>query len=386
MAVDLAIAIPTFIGGVLSTLATAFVLILFAISPKRRHFRHWLIVNLTIADFVNATNNTISGLVVLSQHDLSPGPGCRLNGWVGQFSVQAVDFSVLAIALVALWLITQPARVSTMTTRSKIAFCASIWVVPVATSTAALGMGLYGPVSGNWCWIQPQYLGLRYALGHGWRIGIVLLTVAIYVLVFVLVKRRYRHLGSFQNNHTSSGRVRTGGNGDQTELSAVKVEATVTVDHENITSLPPIRNPSSQDRSLSRNNHSRAYSSTVLTGPRSTSGGPSNVGRFPSVNYYRRRNETQQRNKTIQYADVRRIMLLNGYPAFYIFLWLPGLLNRLLESLGQSPRWLKILQASTQFIGFANALTYSYNEGLQRQIRSVTTGRRRLHDDRFDYS
>jgi hypothetical protein len=88
----------------------------------------------------------------------------------------------------------------------------------------------------------------------------------------------------------------------------------------------------------------------------------------------------------MQYAGIRRIMLLNGYPAFYILLWLPGLLNRLLESIDHSPRWLNALQASTQFIGLANALTYSYNEGVQQQIRSFTTGRRRLYDERLDYS
>lgn len=40
-------------------------------------------------DFLNATNNTVSGFLVVSRrHDLNPGPGCQLNGWIGQFSVQ----------------------------------------------------------------------------------------------------------------------------------------------------------------------------------------------------------------------------------------------------------------------------------------------------------
>ncbi|KAE8310317.1 hypothetical protein BDV41DRAFT_398490 [Aspergillus transmontanensis] len=88
MAVDLAVSVPTVVGSLLSALASAFVLVIFAISPKN-HFRHWLILNLTIADFLNATNNTVSGFLVVSRrHDLKPGPGCQLNGWIGQFSVQ----------------------------------------------------------------------------------------------------------------------------------------------------------------------------------------------------------------------------------------------------------------------------------------------------------
>jgi hypothetical protein len=48
----------------------------------------------------------------------------------------------------------------------------------------------------------------------------------------------------------------------------------------------------------------------------------------------------------------------------YIILWIPGIANRIIEATGLtgvSARTLGILQAPTQFMGFANAITYSVN-------------------------
>lgn len=61
--------------------------------------------------------------------------------------------------------------------------------------------------------------------------------------------------------------------------------------------------------------------------------------------------------------EIKKMLLLNGYPIAYVVLWLPGILNRVLEAEGDrvngsGGRVLAILQASTQFIGFANAATY----------------------------
>lgn len=50
-------------------------------------------------------------------------------------------------------------------------------------------------------------------------------------------------------------------------------------------------------------------------------------------------------------------------------LWIPGIANRLAESLGGSPRWLQALQATTQFIGMANSLTYGISEQMRRNAR-----------------
>lgn len=42
-----------------------------------------------ITEFINSTNNTISGAWVLSHKTLLPtGPSCNFNGFLGQISVQ----------------------------------------------------------------------------------------------------------------------------------------------------------------------------------------------------------------------------------------------------------------------------------------------------------
>ncbi|KAB8279049.1 hypothetical protein BDV30DRAFT_202164 [Aspergillus minisclerotigenes] len=383
MAIDLAVSVPTVVGSLLSALASAFVLVIFAISPKN-HLRHWLILNLTIADFLNATNNTVSGFLVVSRrHDLNPGPGCQLNGWIGQFSVQAIDFSILAIALVALWIVQRPTIVSTLSWRAKVILCISIWITPLITSTTALCLGIVGPVSGNWCWIESQYLGLRYALGHGWRIAIVLITAVTYIVVFIVVKRRYEHLSLFPNGDTSSGGDKSRStDGDPVELSSIRLDTTITVQSSDV-----FHNPASTGGVSDSPSRDQLSSQVPLSAVKSLPSKYDTTSTERRLRYAdtpgRRGDSTEQRDKKIRYAEVRRVMLLNGYPAFYVLLWIPGLLNRLLESLGHKVRWLQILQASTQFIGLANAFTYSYNEGFRRQIRSLIARQRRSYHEQL---
>lgn len=73
---------------------------------------------------------------------------------------------------------------------------------------------------------------------------------------------------------------------------------------------------------------------------------------------------------------VRKMLLLNGYPILYVVLWMPGMATRIWESFGVAPLWLRGMQASTQLVGLANALTYAYNEQLLQRVRNPK-GRRR---------
>lgn len=67
------------------------------------------------------------------------------------------------------------------------------------------------------------------------------------------------------------------------------------------------------------------------------------------------------------------MLLLNAYPVFYVILWLPGIINRLVEAAGHSSKPLAILQSSTQYIGFANAITYGFNEHLRERVKGDLT-------------
>ena len=70
-----------------------------------------------------------------------------------------------------------------------------------------------------------------------------------------------------------------------------------------------------------------------------------------------------------QYQAIQRVLLLNAYPLAYIILWIPGIANRLIEATGHSSSVVQILQASTQLVGLANAVTYGWNERVAKQLK-----------------
>lgn len=78
---------------------------------------------------------------------------CTFDGWIGQLSVQATDFSILAISLATLTVVLQKHSAAEASLRKKTLICLSVWVVPLITSTVATSMGAMQPVGGNWCWI-----------------------------------------------------------------------------------------------------------------------------------------------------------------------------------------------------------------------------------------
>lgn len=106
------------------------------------------------------------------------------------------------------------------------------------------------------------------------------------------------------------------------------------------------RTPETPDRNNGFNNEGTARA-TVTTGNEST---PFETSRMPAA------------------PNVRKMLLMNGYPLAYIILWIPGIANRLAESVGKSPRWLNALQASTQYIGLINAVTYGMSEQMRRGV------------------
>ena len=82
---------------------------------------------------------------------------------------------------------------------------------------------------------------------------------------------------------------------------------------------------------------------------------------------------TRPDNSTKVDREIWRMLLLNMYPVTYLVLWLPGIANRIAESMGHEVRWLVIAQSSTQFIGLANASVYLYKEH-RRDMREWWSG------------
>ncbi|KAI0199941.1 G protein-coupled glucose receptor regulating Gpa2-domain-containing protein [Astrocystis sublimbata] len=304
MAYDEAIAAVTLTGSALSFIATACVLGSFVIFHKnQRTFRHGLIFNLALSDFINSANNTISGAIYVRDHALYSGAACRFNGWIGQVSVQATDFSILAIGISTLLVVaqkTQPAKISRL---QIVLVCVSVWIIPLTTGTIATVLGVMVPVGNNWCWIAADRTDLRYALTHGWRLAVFFSTVLIYAWIYWYFQRHMKSMLIDEPDSESDASLKVPGESGTTGYTSFANDD------------------------------------------------------------IRKRSQKMER-------EVRRMLVLNGYPMLYVVLWIPGITSRFLQASGNNvvanSRVLMGLQASTQFVGLANAVTYGWNKQWRR--------------------
>ncbi|KAF8856660.1 hypothetical protein BDZ45DRAFT_727340 [Acephala macrosclerotiorum] len=294
-AVDLAVAIPTLVGSLLSSIGTCFILLTYIfLPPKLNHVRHTLIRNLAVSEFGLHLGGSISGLTIIALgRDLQDGPGCVASGFLTQLCVQAVDCNMLVISITLFFIITQRFDLVKPPRRITAALIIAPWILPTITSFTALAKHFYHPVSGNWCWIQAEPKYLRYVFTHGWRFMFIIAILAIGLRIRLYVKKN---------------RIKPQ---DGVELEGMYSEG--------------------KDQATS------SFTEHLL--------------------------ETQDHDDTVTVSEKRKtLLLLSGYPLFYVVLWLPGIANRVAEATGHPVRVLAILQASTTYIGFANAVTFGWNE------------------------
>jgi hypothetical protein len=91
-------------------------------------------------DFINSLNNTISGGIYLGwgrtgNPDMPASPSCIANGWIGQLSVQTVDFTILIISISVLSIVLAKSPMGQPSLRATIATCAAAWIPGLITST-----------------------------------------------------------------------------------------------------------------------------------------------------------------------------------------------------------------------------------------------------------
>ncbi|KAG6355739.1 hypothetical protein INS49_003704 [Diaporthe citri] len=464
MAYDDLVARFTLAGSMTSCIATSFVLLSYLVFRDQQHsFRHALILNLALAEFINTLNNSISGFIYVGTKKLNPGPACTANGFIGQLTVQAVDFTILAIVLVTLLTITRKTYLPDVSIWAKALICASTWIVPVITSVVAVSLNAMTPVSGNWCWITAKRPDLRYGLTHGWRIGIIFLTVLLYAYIWWFVHRHFKALFGSRRGarygynpvtgavHTESGRL--------TKERLEESQGTTLIGEVETRPLSDIRNPpkdsrdSRDDVTMSdfslpiqgieevtsterdfvstvtppaptvghaegQRNYSRHFAAaesdkpeicprvrhsvdvrvsfakrsyswlppgtppgssnpitphteTKISSTRCSRAAPSQPTRHMSVS--RHDHGPPSRAHKVE-KEIRRMLLLNAYPTLYVLLWIPGIVNRLMEATGKTPsnpRAVAALQSTSQFVGFANAITFGINATMRRRIGSA---------------
>ncbi|KAK7955354.1 hypothetical protein PG988_016048 [Apiospora saccharicola] len=332
--------------------------------PRGRHFRHALILNLLIADSINSLNNSISGVVTMLNLDkpepLSPGLACNINAFVGQFSVQAVDFNILIMSVTVL-LTLRTHNLSTEPTRlTVLLICALAWVPSIITSSIGIGLDAYGPVSGNWCWIKPQRTTLRYGLTHSWRMGIFVATVVIYTYIYIYLKRTFNRFalslstttgnlttGTHTHTHNAGPDVhvpaggRANDNPDPTETSDIIVKKTFYIDDgvatpTNTSGVGPfVFASASSGGSSIAGSHVPIPLQDLERGRRATLTN-ARQSKFPEQTD--RQHNIHGGTRHASNSNLRRMLLLNGYPILYIVLWIPGIATRLVEAIrGSSP-------------------------------------------------
>ncbi|KJZ68280.1 hypothetical protein HIM_12329 [Hirsutella minnesotensis 3608] len=370
--IDLVVAVPTFIGSFLSFMATSVAMMLHVLSPPKRHFRHALIINLLVADWINSLNNTISGAIALAKghkdESEKPDAACIANAWIGQLSVQAVDFNILIISIVVLYTVLSNRLISGASTTAMVSICIAAWVPGIITSFAGLGLGVYGHVSGNWCWIRPEFLGIRYGLTHGWRIAIFVATIGIYTFVYLYLKRVF---GRFRVSSASTGATSTSEaifvdhGTEATDTQHILVSNSFAISHELEERAP--RSDSHPSLALETGPNSNATFWSVEAENRVRAEHGMSVKSPQSI--AKNAEPATAATKTPAPPNIKKMLLMNGYPIAYILLWIPGMANRIAESVGGSPRWLQALQSTTQLVGFVNAFTYGFSERLQRTHR-----------------
>ncbi|KAL0961540.1 hypothetical protein HGRIS_006479 [Hohenbuehelia grisea] len=359
----LAVASLNFTGSLLSAIGSGCIILCYLSLPLRRHFRHVLILNLAVADFINSVNNTASGSqILIHRKDLSPGPGCVLNGLLGQITVQATDCAILAIALVTVYSITRTSHARLISGEWEwptilLATCL-IWIMPLTTGFLALAKKWYVPVSGNWCWLVKSPVYLRYAMTHGWRYLFMVLEIGLYTYLHFYLRRHFRRLAKpIVSNLSSSDGISS----QRIPLTPITLKGHP-IESRSDSSLPDEAGFPEKTSAVQSDN---SYSAPAL---------PTSARPQKHVMAHQREDKVSTTNP--RERAIQRVLLLNAYPLLYIILWIPGLANRIVEATGNKSRVTQIMQASTQFVGLANALTYGWNERIAKQFMDKYIRRR----------
>ena len=290
--------------------------------------------------------------------------------------VKAADFSVLAIAVLTFMTLTFNRWVSNTSMLQTVLICASVWVIPVITGTIALALGKYQPVSGNWCWIAPEPLWLRYILGHGWRMSIFLVVIILYSIIFTVVRRRLMARVNSNQHHYSVTY------GSQVELTQGQ-EQLIHAHDEILKGKKPGLGASPDDGKFLSNAGDAPASKFVDLGLEGKNDRIKRPELARSAFSYDDDAERQTRLQRLALKPKLRIIqsskldqetwhwfLLSAFPLSYILVWIPGLANRFVELSGNSSSWLSALQAMTQLTGLVNAMVYGLREhrGLWRNL------------------
>lgn len=281
-----------------------------------------------------------------------------MNGWVGQVSVQAADFSVLAIAIVTFQTINFNAWVINSAVDKQRLVCALVWLIPLITGTIALATDNIEPVTGNWCWISRDPLYLRYVLGHGWRFAIFVIVVGLYLAIFLNVRRRLSQRNMTPTLNRAYSFSMYADSASDTNVSMMHNEL-VRGKH---------AMPTMPREAVTRASSDRNKETGLDAAQEAKQNAQQRLGVKPRIRVLH--------SSTLDH-DTKHWLMLSLFPLAYILVWIPGMVNRFAELMGYQADWMIALQATTQLTGLVNALVYGFREHRGSHRRQVQVNQRK---------
>ena len=327
-------------------------------------------------------NNVISAIYTLTHKQIQSGPGCNFNGFISQISVQATDCSILAITIVTVLTITNKTSglIDHHSSVKNFLIAGACWILPLITASIGLATHNYSPATGGWCWLKPQPVYLRYVLTHAWRITFIIVEIVLFTHLYLYLRSHFKALDDASHGNSGSGSALLGNRQDQsTKFSTVSTDST-----------------DEDEPSTALNNSGIQKGVDIQTGIMNAGSEGSNSSVTSTITSPSRKTMTMSffknpiaffqkshmpippspagrggvgLNASNRPKKIQRVLLLSVYPIAYIILWIPGIANRLSEAAGHPSPALQVLQSTTTYIGFANAITYGWNEKIASHFK-----------------
>lgn len=163
-----------------------------AIHPRRRLFRHQLIVLLIFTDLVKAIFILLYPALILSGHTISP-QGENGLGWLTAFSIEAGDLAILSFAIHTLLTIFNPHRAGGLLFLRSYVLCSCL-LIPVLLASLAFVNGVGYTSFDVYCYLPVRPLWYRFVLSWGPRYAIMLAILVIYCTIYFYVSNELRHM------------------------------------------------------------------------------------------------------------------------------------------------------------------------------------------------
>jgi hypothetical protein len=222
-------------------------------------------------------------------------------------------------------------------------------------------------------------------LTHGWRFFVIISVIILYTHLHFFLREHYRNLQCasghsigrrirMKHNNTASASSRSNCSGHHYDELALQENPSTANCEPHLPKFPcAIHVETAVTISRAENHNSDLQQSFSTNNPSFDSTSHPTVTAITATNSLQNYNDDiptpHQTNLNSEYRKVRKILRMRSYPTLCVILWIPGIANRLVEASGGSSKVLQLMQASTQFVGLANAVTYGWNEKIYMQLR-----------------